>query len=332
MPSSLTFIERTLAKNITIPKNPQDLIVFVPDELDIDNQIEGFIDWFNQRKRTNKEFWLMDTTSLKKIKSTRDKLQILKLDLDDDVFWYTYSKRGIELYEVYRIHEDFDVKVVPFGFWTPENGVSFPPLGKWKRRKNMEGANIKVVTELAKPYITQVIPIGPGKYEVKGMYAEILFTLQSILNFTCDGISRSPDGQWGAMKSDGTWTGMVRELQDERMDIALSAFAITTARANVIDFSVTIGEVYSSLFIKNPSKTFNFMAYVEPLKYMSWLFVGLFCVLAPFTLFFSAKFGYDPMGHEFTWWKSQAFVFCSLIMKGWAVTPNKYSSRCLFIV
>ena len=332
MPTSLTYIAKT-ANDMIIPKNAQDLIVFVPDELEIDNQIGRFIDWFNQRTRTNKEFWLLDITSLNKInKSTNDKLQKLKLDLDDDLFWYAYSNRGIELYEVYRIHDEFDIKVVPFGFWTIDNGMSSPTDGKWRRRRNMEGANIKVVTELYAPYITQMIPIGPDKFEVKGMYAEIFFTLQSILNFTVDGMAKSPDGQWGALKSDGTWTGMVRELHDGRMDVALQGFVVSTARAAVIDYTMTIGEDYSSLFIKNPSGTFNFTAYIETLKYMSWLLVGLFCIFAPIPMFIIAKLGCDPMKDEFTWGNSQVFVLGSLTMKGWKVTPDRYSSRCAFIV
>ena len=332
MPISLTFIEK-MGKNASIPKHAQDLVVFVPDESDIDNHIEIFMDWINQRERANKEFWLLDITALNKIKeTTNEKLQKLKLDLDDDVFWYAYSNRGIELYEVYRIHEDFDIKVVPFGSWTIEDGVSSPPHGKWIRRKNMEGANIKIVTELAEPYITEMIPIGPDKFEVKGMYAEILFTLQSVLNFTFNGLSKSPDGQWGALQSDGTWTGMVRELQDERMDLALQGFAVSTARARVVDFSETINEDYSTLFIKNPSGTFNFMAFVEPLKYMAWLFVGLFCVLAPIPLFITARFGFEPLKHEFTLGKSLVFALSSVTMSGWKVTPDKYSSRCAFIV
>ena len=332
MPISLMFSGKN-EKNMSASKDPQDLIVYVPDETDIDNHIESFVKWFNQRKRANKEFWLLDITHLDLIKqTTNDKLQNLKLDLDDDLFWFSYSKRGIELYEVYRIHDDFDIKVMPYGFWTMENGMSLPPKGKWIRRRDMEGAKIKVVTELQKPYITEMIPTSSGMFEVKGMYAETFFALQSIMNFTFDGVTKPPDGQWGAKKSDGTWTGMVRELQDQRTDIAITAFAVSRARATVVDFSETITESYSALFIKNPAGTFNYLAFAEPLKYMSWLFVGLFCFLAPPFLFITTRFGNEPMKDEFTWAKSQTFVLSSLTLRGWSVTPDNVSSRCVFIV
>ena len=113
---------------------------------------------------------------------------------------------------------------------------------------------------------------------------------------------------------------------------ATTAFAVSVARSNVVTFSETITESYSALFIKNPSGTFNFKAYVDPLKYMSWIFVGLFCIIAPTLLFATSRFGHESMKDEFTWWKSQIFVFSALTLRGWSVSPNQNSSRCAFIV
>ena len=113
---------------------------------------------------------------------------------------------------------------------------------------------------------------------------------------------------------------------------ATTAFAVSVARSNVVTFSETITESYSALFIKNPSGTFNFKAYVDPLKYMSWIFVGLFCIIAPTLLFATSRFGHESMKDEFTWWKSQIFVLSALTLRGWSVSPNQNSSRCAFIV
>ena len=217
IPASFKFSGEDVVENRTTLKNPQDLIVFIPDESDIDSHIEKFIGWFYHRKRNNKEYWLLDITSLNT--KARSRLDNLKLDLDDDLFWFAYSNEGIELFEVYRIHDDFGITVKPYGSWTADNGLTSPMYGKWIRRKNMQGAKLKVVTELQKPYITEMIPTGsPGEFEMKGMYAEVFLALQYILNFTFT-VTKPPDGQWGGLQSDGTWTGMIRELQDERADI-----------------------------------------------------------------------------------------------------------------
>ena len=60
--------------------------------------------------------------------------------------------------------------------------------------------------------------IGNGEYEMKGMFSEIFFALQDILNFTYV-LKKPPDGQYGSLRTDGTWTGMIRELQEQRADI-----------------------------------------------------------------------------------------------------------------
>ena len=329
VPTSILFIQNM--QNKSTSKNPEDLIVFVTDEDEIDGHLKMFTGLFNQRNRASKEYWLLDISPLSSTEIAKSKLQTLKLDLDDDLLLYTHSNRGLELYEAYRIQDGHDITIRYYGFWSHENGLVSPTNGKWIRRKNMEGAKLKVLALVSKPYITDLIPTAPGEFEIKGIYADIFFALQDILNFTFV-VTKPPDEQWGAIQSDGTWTGFVRELQDERADVAVTDITITVARSNVITFAQPITEIYHSLFIKNPMGTFNFKAYVETLKYMSWLFVGLFCILAPTTLCITTRFGHEPEKHEFTWGKSQVFVLSSLTMRGWSVSPKTYSSKCVFIV
>ena len=181
------------------------------------------------------------------------------------------------------------------------------------------------------------------------MYAELFFALQYVLNFTFV-LTKPPDGQWGALQSDGTWTGAIRELQDEKADIgkrlfykrfwrkmfeihfsAIAPFGVSIARSKVVTFSETIEmSPGSALFVKNPLGTFNFKAYFDPLTFMSWIFVGLFCILTPISIFATSRFGHGQ--YEFTWVKSQIFVLSALTIRGWPMSPNQLSSRCAFIV
>ena len=218
IPVSFQFISK-IDQNMSLSKDPQDLIVFVPDESEIDDHIENFIGRFNQRERANKEFWLLDITSFGTIKIARERFKNLKLDLDDDLYWFAHSREGIDLYEAYRIHEDYDINVKQYGFWSVDNGLTTPMHGKWMRRQNMERAKLKVTALYNKPYTTDMIATAvPGEFEMKGMFPEVFFTLQYLLNFTFV-VTKPPDGQWGAIQSDGTWSGMVRELQEDRADI-----------------------------------------------------------------------------------------------------------------
>ena len=59
-------------------------------------------------------------------------------------------------------------------------------------------------------------------------------------------------------------------------------------RSAVMTFAQPITQIYHSLFIKNPTGTFNYMSYIEPLHYMAWIGIGLFVMLTPPFMYFSA--------------------------------------------
>ena len=109
-----------------------------------------------------------------------------------------------------------------------------------------------------------------------------------MLNFTFT-LIKPEDGQWGALQADGSWTGMVHLLQTQQVDIAATDFTVTRARSDVITFAQPITQIYHSLFIQNPSGTFNYMAYIEPLHYLAWVFLGIFCLVTPPFMFLTAK-------------------------------------------
>ena len=67
-------------------------------------------------------------------------------------------------------------------------------------------------------------PVDPSKLEyfdefkMEGLFADVWFNLQYVMNFTFH-LSKPPDGQWGAIQPDGSWSGMVNELQQQRADM-----------------------------------------------------------------------------------------------------------------
>jgi hypothetical protein len=108
------------------------------------------------------------------------------------------------------------------------------------------------------------------------------------MNFTYT-LIKPPDGQWGSIQSDGSWSGTVNLLANEIIDIGATDFTITTERNDVISFTVPITDIYNSLFIKNPSDAFNYMAYIEPMHWLAWVsLLGLLATVPPI-LFLTAK-------------------------------------------
>jgi hypothetical protein len=82
---------------------------------------------------------------------------------------------------------------------------------------------------------------------------------------------------------------MVRELQDKKADIAVTDFTVTMGRSTVITFAQPITQIYHSLFIKNPTGSYNMKAYVEPFHYLSWVFLGIFCLVVSPILFLTTR-------------------------------------------
>ena len=52
----------------------------------------------------------------------------------------------------------------------------------------------------------------------RGIFVDIFQELSNLLNFSYTTTVPS-DGKYGALKDDGTWSGMVGELYDKRADI-----------------------------------------------------------------------------------------------------------------
>ena len=97
------------------------------------------------------------------------------------------------------------------------------------------------------------------------------------MNFTYT-VIKPPDGEYGVIQPDGTWSGMVKLLANQDIDIATTTFAVTQERSTVITFASPIFDTYYSLFIKNPAEIFNIMAYIEPMHWLTW--VGMLVLLA----------------------------------------------------
>ena len=50
-----------------------------------------------------------------------------------------------------------------------------------------------------------------------GIFGDVFKELSKLLNFSYT-VIQPPDGQWGAMKSDGSWSGMIGQLETKEVD------------------------------------------------------------------------------------------------------------------
>ncbi|KAA0198503.1 Ionotropic receptor 142, partial [Hyalella azteca] len=98
-------------------------------------------------------------------------------------------------------------------------------------------------------------------------------------------LTRPPDGAWGQLADDGSWSGMIGMLARKEVDLALGPFATTYNRAQVVTFTPSI--VLDPLCVvagrQNPKQ--NPWGFLESLGYTTWLgiFLSLLAITAAIT-------------------------------------------------
>ena len=116
---------------------PEDLHIFISD---FNQLVQPLQNIFSQRSKTSKEFWLVYASN---VKTLNNQVNNLNIDLDDDLYIYEQNseKNSVQMWEVYRIHQNIPVKVLHYGNWSDENGMNLENQFKWKRRSNLEVNN-----------------------------------------------------------------------------------------------------------------------------------------------------------------------------------------------
>ena len=78
----------------------------------------------------------------------------------------------------------------------------------------------------------------------------------------------------------------------------------------------------------NPSKSYNFKAYTEPLHFVSCIFILIAIFSCPVFLYLTFKLGkHDPIKEEFTFGKAYVYQSSTLTMRSWSHVPVKFTSR-----
>ena len=98
---TIGYITSKMAKNEKIiDHRDESLNVFILNdktEEEMTESLQLFVEIYSSRKRTDREFWLLDTTHLQADKGNEgifDELKELKLDLDDDLYLFNYGAEG----------------------------------------------------------------------------------------------------------------------------------------------------------------------------------------------------------------------------------------------
>ena len=109
---------------------------------------------------------------------------------------------------------------------------------------------------------------------------------------------------------------------------AATSLIQTVERELSTDWTIPLVFSYQSIFIKNPTNVYNYTAYLEPLKYLSWGIIFLFLIISPVFIYFIWKHADEK--EPLSMGASYAIVFVSLILLDTPPRPGTLSTRTVF--
>ncbi|XP_066276786.1 glutamate receptor ionotropic, kainate 2-like isoform X1 [Branchiostoma lanceolatum] len=207
---------------------------------------------------------------------------------------------------------------------------------------SLRNKTLIVTTILEKPYVMQRRSdeelLGNDRFE--GFCIDLLNEIAAILGFKYE-IYLVPDGQYGAPMEDGEWSGMVKELIDQRADLAVAPLTISFIREQVIDFSKPFMNVGVTIMYRVPTRTNpGVFSFLNPLSYDIWLYILLSYLAVSGVLFVLARFSpyewYNPhpcnpnseyLENQFTLLNSMWFSIGAFMQQGSEIMPRALSTR-----
>ena len=151
-----------------------------------------------------------------------------------------------------------------------------------------QGITLTVTSEESMPYVSHVQNENGELGLNNGIFVDVFKELSQRLNFSYT-VTKPPDGEWGVLKSDGSWSGMVGQLETKEVDLAVADFTVTEERSKAITFSNPLDEIYHAIIIQNPVNAYNYEAYTSPLANETWLMILAWIIATPPILFIVSR-------------------------------------------
>ena len=169
-------------------------------------------------------------------------MSLLPLRFDSKVFTYKADNNPV-LHEWYMLKG----KILYSLEHDLEDKPSLPYI--WERRGDLKGAEL----------INGLVPMrykNPVNMQLEdgsfvGFMVDVLNMAKVRLNFSTSDVL-VPDNDFGVMKDDCSWTGVVGQLQEGNYDVSFTGLTVTPSRQTVIDFSLGVFEDVTTLTIRNP--------------------------------------------------------------------------------
>lgn len=134
-----------------------------------------------------------------------------------------------------------------------------------------------------------------GNDQFEGYAVDLTREIARVLGFNYS-IRLVPDGRYGSFNKDtGEWDGMVRELLEQRADLAVGDLTITFEREGAVDFTMPFMNLGISVLYRKPLKQPpNLFSFLSPLSLDVWIYMATAYLGVSLLLFILARWEHLP--------------------------------------
>ncbi|CAO1385800.1 unnamed protein product [Diamesa tonsa] len=237
------------------------------------------------------------------------------------------------------------LKVV--GIWNSTSGLivtrEVPHLSDLDGADSLKNKTLIVLMTIGNPYCmvkeTMLRLDGNDRYE--GFGVDIIQKLSEMLGFNYT-FKEQQDGAYGAyIKETGEWNGMIREIRDDRADLAITDLTITSERESGADFTMPFMNLGISILFQKPQKEPpSLFSFLKPFSKEVWLCLGCAFFLVSLSLFVMGRLSPtewdnpypcieepENLMNQFSFRNSMWFSIGALLQQGSEIAPKAPSTR-----
>lgn len=261
---------------------------------------------------------------------------------------------GVIKFDHQGFRSDFSLDIVELskdglrkvGTWNSTEGVNYTRTYGESQKEIVEilqNKTLVVTIILSSPYVMrkEASEKLTGNAQFEGYAIDLIHEISKILMFNYT-FRLVPDGRHGSYNRETKeWGGMIRELLDQRADLAIADLTITFDREQVVDFTMPFMNLGISVLYRKPIKQPpNLFSFLSPLSLDVWIYMATAYLGVSVLLFILARFSpYEwdnphpcldepqVLENQFSLLNSLWFTIGSLMQQGSDIAPKAVSTR-----
>ncbi|PBC34948.1 Glutamate receptor, ionotropic kainate [Apis cerana cerana] len=166
------------------------------------------------------------------------------------------------------------------GTWNSTKGINFTRSYKEEYTQiveNLQNKTFIVTTILSAPYCMRKVSSNKlvGNAQFEGYSVDLIYEISKILGFNYT-FRLVPDERYGSYnKKTKEWDGMMKELLDQKADLAIADLTITYDREQAVDFTMPFMNLGISILYRKPIKQPpNLFSFLSPLSLDVWIYMA----------------------------------------------------------